>query len=96
MASVENKREENEENNSNVSNASTESDKSNKTENSWQSPVISSAKSAFDRLLSRGESTEKPPPTTTASKVTVQKSKRKRKYPIKTYFFAAKMTSLLS
>ena len=85
MASVENKREENEENNSNVSNASTESDKSNKTENSWQSPVISSAKSAFDRLLSRGESTEKPP-TTTASKVTVQKSKRKRKYPVKTCF----------
>lgn len=55
--------------------------KTDKTNTSWPKPVLSSARSAFDRFLSRSESTEKSTDTKPAapSEGSGKKVKKKRK-----------------
>lgn len=83
MASAETKQDEkSEETDNTAQDFKIVANKENKLDNSWQTPVISSAKSAFDRLLSRGDSSDKSAGDT--SKVTMASSntmvgKRKRK-----------------
>lgn len=82
MATVENKQDKFDQD-TNASNANPEPEISDKSVNSWQSPVVSSAKSAFGRFLSRGESSDKTSSASTLStesNVSTQKKKRKRKY----------------